>query len=545
MKNRILICGVAAAVLGCGDDPGTPAPPGAPALAAEGLGTSALTLGEVELGQTGAAQVTVRNRGDADTGELDVQLTGANASSFLLDAAASTCAGASLAAGASCQLAVRFAPAEVGDLAAALRITAAAAPDRPLDLALAGRGAPRRGLTITFQGAGKGLVRVITASKTEVCRATCTVAVAAGTSVQLKADTPSRWGAFAGACTATAPQCTFTAATSSAVTARFDADPRERLTLLFPGAQVRSVDYDSAGNLVVGTTAFVTKLGRQGGELWKRAGGGEARVGAADAVFVRSGATLTKLTAAGAVAWTATTVAGGCAVTPNPMARTWAAMPDGGVAIQGPSALVVLSGDGTPRFSRSPIGPACRGALTVGSDNRIYTGVENINADPTDLLVFEGDGTAAPTVESAAPQYHLALAARNGRVAVGSSGHSYVSTRTLGTPGARGPDATLTDPDYVDNGLAIDDDGDVVSAYALTEEFSTFAAGVVLRRFSPTFSERWNLTKPVLDDPINLETTGVTVVDLAMDDGSRDLVVGGRYYSPSFDGGWLEIFAEP
>ncbi|MBK7539110.1 MAG: hypothetical protein IPI49_27840 [Myxococcales bacterium] len=545
MKKLILLCGMALAGQGCGGggDEGAPPPlPGSPALAAVGLGSGALALGEVELGLTGAAQVTVTNVGDGDAGALTAQITGAHASAFLLDAAASTCASGALAAGASCQLTVRFVPAEVGDLAAALRITAAAAPDLPLDISLVGRGRPRRGLTITFQGAGKGAVRVLTPSKTEVCRATCTVAVAAGTQVQLLADTPSRWGAFSGACTATEPQCSFTAATVSAVTARFDADPRERLTLLFPEAQVLSVDFDAAGNLVVGTSAFVAKLSRQGTELWKRSGGGQARVGAADAVFVRSGAALTKLSPAGAMLWTVTTVEGGCGVTPNLMARTWATMPDGGVAIQGPTSLVVRNGDGTPRFTKAPIGPACRGALTVGSDNRIYTGVENVNADPTDLLVFEGDGTAAPTLESAAPQYHLALAARNGRVAIGSSGHSYVSTRTLT---ARGPDADLTDPDFVDNGIALDDDGDVVSAYTLSEDTAFFAAGVVLRRFSPTFSERWNLTKPVSTDPISLDPMGVTAVDLAMDDSSRDLLIGGRYYSPTFDGGWLQIFAEP
>ena len=148
MKKLILLCGMALAGQGCGGggDEGAPPPlPGSPALAAVGLGSGALALGEVELGLTGAAQVTVTNVGDGDAGALTAQITGAHASAFLLDAAASTCASGALAAGASCQLTVRFVPAEVGDLAAALRITATAAPDLPLDISLVGRGRPRRG----------------------------------------------------------------------------------------------------------------------------------------------------------------------------------------------------------------------------------------------------------------------------------------------------------------------------------------------------------------------------------------------------------------
>lgn len=533
-------CGVLVAVgfcAACGDDEREP-PTAPPELTSEGLEGSALALGEVELGSTGAGAFTVRNTGGAATGPLVVQLVGPSAVEL---APTSTCPGASLAAGATCQLAVRFAPAEPGELAASLRILDEARPDHALEVPLLGRATPRRGVTVTFQGAGSGAVRVRVGSSTTVCRTTCTVPAMPGALVTLLADTPSRWGAFGGACVSTTSSCTFTTAASSAVTARFEPDPRERLTLLFAGAQVRSVDYDSLGNLVVGTSAYVTKVSRGGAEVWKRALPGQARVGAGNVVFVRDGATLTKLDAAGTTLWSVSTVDGGCGATPNPMARTWAAMPDGGVAIQGPLSLVVHDADGDVRFTSAPIAPSCRGALAVGSDNRIYTGIENLSVDPTDLLVFEADGTAAPTLENATPQYHLALAARNGRVAVASSGHSDVAVRTLT---ALGPYTDVDDPDFVDHGLALDDDGDVVSAYALREDTSFFAAGVVVRRYSPTFQPRWTLTKDVLDDPMALETTGVTVFDLTLDDASGDLALGGRYASPTFDGGWVEIFSE-
>lgn len=529
----VLLAGLLAA---CGDDGGAPAEP--PELTFEGLAADGLALGEIELGASSVGSFSVRNTGGSETGPLTVQVTGA--STFALEPS-STCPGASLAAGATCELVLRFAPDQLGEASASLQLIDEARPERALEIPLRGRATARRGVTVTFQGAGRGAVRVRVAGTTTVCRATCTVPAAPGAQVALEADTPSRFGAFGGDCTSTTTSCAFTAAQSSAVTARFDADPRERLTLLFAGAQVRSVDYDSLGNLVIGTSAYVTKVSRSGAELWKRALPGEARVGAGNVVLVRNGATLTKLDAAGTTLWSVSTVSGGCNANPNPMARTWTTMPDGGVAIQGPSALVVHDANGDVRFTTGPIGPACRGALAVGSDNRIYTGIENFSAEPTDLLVFEASGAAAPTIENAAPQYHLALAARNGRVAVASSGHSRVSLRTLAT---LGPYTDLDDPDYVDHGVALDDDGDVVSAYALREDTAFVAAGVVVRRYSPTLQQRWTLTKEVLDDPLALETSGVTVFDLTMDDGSGDLALGGRYASPTFDGGWVEIFAE-
>lgn len=521
----------------CGDGEGAAAVE-PPELTSEGLEAGALALGDVELGSTGARAFTVRNSGGAESGRLAVQLTGASA--FVL-APASTCPGASLPAGATCELVIRFAPEQLGEATAALRLTDEARPEHALEIPLVGRATPRRGVTVAFLGEGLGAVRVRVGATTTVCRATCTVPAPPGAQVTLQADTPSRFGAFGGDCTSATPSCVFTAALSSAITARFEADPRERLTLLFPGAQVQSVDYDSLGNLVIGTSAYVTKVSRTGAELWKRALPGQARVGAGNVVLVRNGATLTKLGAAGATLWSVSTVSGGCNANPNPMARTWTTMPDGGVALQGPTALVVHDADGDVRFTSGPIGPACRGALAVGSDNRIYTGIENLNADPTDLLVFEASGATAPTIENAAPQYHLALAARNGRVAIASSGHSKMSLRTLAI---FGPYTDVPDPDFIDHGVAIDDDGDVVTAHVLREDTSFIAAGVVVRRYSPTLQQRWTLTKEVFDDPIELEATGVTVFDLTLDDGSGDLALGGRYASPTFDGGWVEIFAE-
>lgn len=528
----------ALALAGCGDDERA-SEPKVPELALERI----LPFNEVELGRPTRALVRVSNVGTANTGELVVELHSAASSVGRFELVPdSGCVGERLRPGTNCGILVELTSMALGEAMTMVRFIDPLGGGAVLDVPLSTTVRPRRGVTLTFAGTGQGVVRVTVGGQTTVCRRACNVPAAIGAQVTLKADTPSLFGAYTGACSASTSTCTFTAQDSNPVAVRFDAEPRERRTLLFPEAVVRSVDFDAAGNLVVGTSTYVYKFSRNGDELWKVLRPGQARVGAGGNIFVRNGDATTILDSAGALVRVVATVAGGCASEPNPMARTWAPLPDGGLAIQGPTSLILYNADGTVRFTSPPIGPACRGPLAVDSNGRVYTGIENVNAEPTDLLVFEASGTAAPSVENAAPQYHLALAARNGRLAIASSGHSYVSLRTLGASAAN---TNVSDPDYVDHGVAIDDDGDVASVLALREDTSVFATGAVVRRYSPTMTQRWSLTKPVFDDPIGLETTGVTPFDVAIDDQSGDLAIGGRYFSPTFDGGWVQIFAEP
>jgi hypothetical protein len=536
---------VALSVTGCGDDgepPPLPPDDAPPAVAVDGaVDSSTLFSEDLEVGEVATAQLTLINRGGKASSALEAALSGPQASAFFLDAAASTCLGAELAPAATCVVALRFSPDREGALAATLQVGAT------LSIPLRGTARPRRPrLTVTFAGAGRGAVQVSRSGSVEpplkVCRASCQVVIEPGVALHLKADTPSQWAGFSGACSAAERECTFTPTAGAAVSARFDADPRERITLLFPDEPVLSVDYAGAGELVVGTSRGVVKVARDGREIWRRSYPGEARVGAGDAVFVRGAATLTKLDAAGAPQWTVPAVAGGCG-SRNFMARGWSAMPDGGVAIQGPTSIAVYNGDGSARFTTAPIGSGCRGALTVDSTNQIYTGVSNENGESSDLRVFSAAGAELPSLERVSGQYHLALASSfaGGQVAWSSSGHGYVDVGSLTQY------FTLVDTfdaDYRDNGVAIAGDGDLSLMFAQSEEDSQ-ASGVVLRRFAATRQLRWELVKTVLSDPIALETTGVTPADLDLDERSRDLAVGGRYVSPSFDGGWVEIFAEP
>lgn len=385
---------------------------------------------------------------------------------------------------------------------------------------------------LVLDGPALGTVRIHVGDVVTTCSHTCSIPAPIGESVLLETDTPSRFAGFTGACRSTGPRCAFTPGDGTAVIARFDRDPRERYSLLF-ASEVRSVDYDSMGDLVVGTAAEVIKLDPDGNERWRRPFGGVARAGASDVIFVRSATELIKLDPHGTLVWTAP-VAGGPRGETSTMARSWAAMPDGGVAIQGPSALVVYNGaDGSVRFTSEPIA-GCRGTVAVDDTGLIFTAVEGLAADPTDLRVFDASGAEQARRENVTPQYHAAIASAGNRLVYSSSGHSNVH---VGSSQADAPSERVDDPAFVENAAAIDRAGYFASAFALDG-----LGGVVLRHFAPDGHLQWRLAKTVASDASI--PTGVTAVDLDLDSRFGDLAVGGRYRSPTFSGGWVEVFAQ-
>jgi len=102
------------------------------------LSTSVATvdLGSAPVGQMSAVQtVTVRNNGEVASGVVQVALEGAQASLFAI--ASNDCSQA-LAANASCEVSVQFAPDAAGNAAATLAISAA--PGGRLEIGLVGRG---------------------------------------------------------------------------------------------------------------------------------------------------------------------------------------------------------------------------------------------------------------------------------------------------------------------------------------------------------------------------------------------------------------------
>ncbi|HZM28103.1 MAG TPA: choice-of-anchor D domain-containing protein, partial [Gemmatimonadales bacterium] len=106
---------------------------------------SSKDFGSVALGQSSSATTfTITNTGTAPTGSLAVSMGGANLSSFAIGA--NTCAGQTLAANATCTVAVTFQPTAAGAAAGELSVTGT--PGGTARAALAGNGLASGALAI-------------------------------------------------------------------------------------------------------------------------------------------------------------------------------------------------------------------------------------------------------------------------------------------------------------------------------------------------------------------------------------------------------------
>ena len=110
------------ALVGCGGEAAdAPAisvtdPSGAPAAQVE--------LASTNVGQSSAAMLYVANDGRAPLGPIALAISGPSANDFVLDNALTSCAGATLAPGAGCEIAIVFRPTADGDRTATLAVTA-------------------------------------------------------------------------------------------------------------------------------------------------------------------------------------------------------------------------------------------------------------------------------------------------------------------------------------------------------------------------------------------------------------------------------------
>lgn len=129
-------------------------------------GPSALAFGSQQTGTTSAAKpVTVTNTGSAPVVFGTATFTGAAASSF--GKASDTCSNASLPAGSSCQVGVRFQPTAVGNAAASLSIPSNS-PTSPHVVQLSGSGTPPADLKVlgigsVYSGRNQLVTRGVTA----------------------------------------------------------------------------------------------------------------------------------------------------------------------------------------------------------------------------------------------------------------------------------------------------------------------------------------------------------------------------------------------
>ena len=96
---------------GDGDDDGEEEPASLLAVDGSGGAVASVEAPGALVGGASAMTVTITNPGDRATGTLAVAVAG---DGFALDATATTCAGAMLAARASCVIGVAFEPSELG-----------------------------------------------------------------------------------------------------------------------------------------------------------------------------------------------------------------------------------------------------------------------------------------------------------------------------------------------------------------------------------------------------------------------------------------------
>jgi hypothetical protein len=136
---------------------------------------------------------------------------------------------------------------------------------------------------------------------TQVCGASCTIAVDSTLQVGLYGESPDASAiAFSAPCSANPCELL---GYSGTITATFTHVTGERVTRL--PDQVYSVDFDASGNLLVGTAGGVYAMANDFTPLWNAPVAGFARWDGFGNAYVVSATTITKLAPTGATIWTA------------------------------------------------------------------------------------------------------------------------------------------------------------------------------------------------------------------------------------------------
>src|SRR5581483_4390079 len=92
------------------------------------------------------------------------------------------------------------------------------------------------------------------------CSTSCVLPLGSG-NYRLVASTAEQFSGYSGACTSSTNVCTISAASTGTVTLTFDHLPHAIWNKLFlTGETIITAQYDSGGNLLVGTEAHLAKL---------------------------------------------------------------------------------------------------------------------------------------------------------------------------------------------------------------------------------------------------------------------------------------------
>jgi hypothetical protein len=419
-----------------------------------------------------------------------------------------------------------------------------AAPDAAVDAAP--DAPPPDGLTISFAGDAYGEVQIITETQYQVCSGPCTLAIAPGEVVTVIGVTPSTFAGWSGDCISADHGCTFTMASAVAsVTATFAPDPGTAWTRLLTTGAVLSADFDSDGNLLLGTTAGLHKLSSSGETIWVDAAlSGTAHVGPGNVVYVLSGNTLAKVDSDGDAVWTRTlaNAAGSCAAPIPRMAHTWAVSPNGDIAFQRGSALEVWTSAGNPQWSVPDVGPAPRCSVAIDSTGTIATGVlDEISFEGTALSRYAPDGTPLGIGDPVASQYTFSMDYdASDTLVTSTSGHSHADVSRIGV---YSHSVSVESPSYVAHGVTVDPTGEVTWAYIL-DEYCEPVDNFVAHHYDPMGNELWTFTKDNdwIPYPIYECNWGTGLNDLAAG-GDGQVALVGQWQGPSGSHAWVSVIA--
>jgi len=329
-----------------------------------------------------------------------------------------------------------------------------AAPDDDDAAATSELAAP--GLRIAFTGGGLGEVSVFdnaTFSTIATCRASCTVPVTPGQSVQITAATPQVYGGLSGACTASGSFCDVTAgAGQTRVTATFTRAPGEVFTKLFDDGAIQSAAYDGAGRLIVASHSQLTKLSPTGATVWQLPlAVCNVATGPNNTIYAQSTTSVMKLAGNGTTLWTQPLDpnAVGCGRDDSHFegfVHNIAVASDGAVAIHGDTGVARWDRNGALTWSIAAGGEDIHG-LAIDLHGVVVITVESANAESMDLRRFAADGTELPGQEEVTPQHTgMFVIDPVGRFLITSSGHSHTD--------ALGHSVRLSDADFAPNGIA-------------------------------------------------------------------------------------------
>jgi len=374
------------------------------------------------------------------------------------------------------------------------------------------------------------------------CTSSCTLMVDPSVPIELLGTTPLDTVDFSAPCTPLASTCTLPAGTTG-ISVAFGGQPGERDLRLAVG--VESVDYDAAGDLVVGGTS-VTLLSPALAVQWTQPLAGPARFDGAGDVFVSATDGIHKLAADGTPLWTHA---------PSSTLIDFDPTPSGGVVLLYASGFEILDASGgqvaTPTLDLPGV------CVATGTDDAVYVGVrfdllgvrvEAFSAGgvrvlpdfpPTDGIRFDDEGPCR-------------IAVGGSQLAVSEKGEleDWVGFWRLGLDRTTVDSvmfALQTSPDMIraeDEDVAMNA-GDQLAWFGpdATSDDSD-AYGMHVEKRASDGGVTWTLDRPhqTLDVFGDISHVGLTPLDIAISPDGH-VAVAARYYGPYSLDSVIEVFA--